>query len=507
MKTNTYHSLIIKLIKMKQTILILSICLLGHISYGQVNAEVEGKTVTTELQVTSNPTTGHILTSDATGNATWQAPAGGSSYSNEIKDTDNDTKIQVEESVDEDIIRFDLSGTEVLTLSKNVGGRLIMEPKNTFFNVFLGDDAGRNVTSGAYSNTFIGALAGRVATSGLENTIVGTQAGASITTQGGNTMIGRWAGRDNTGQQNTFIGLQAGREDTLTSFTTMVGAYAGSNSSGEVNTFLGYGAGQNCVGNRNVMIGRYAGQDNVGSHRLYIDNTDTPDPLIYGEFDNNLLRINGNLEAKDELYVGQSSTISNTWAIAHFQNPDSNAGSGIYLQASDSGFTNTDGVQISVSDGANPYVSYNNREAGGHRFFTKGSVGVKRMEITNDGDVVIGNTAPATGYRLSVDGKIACEEVLVDLNADWPDYVFTPEYDLKTLAEVEAHISEKGHLPGVPSAQEVADNGIQLAEMNRVLMEKIEELTLYILEIDEELKSEKNKRVELGKRLEILEKK
>jgi len=105
------------------------------------------------------------------------------------------------------------------------------------------------------------------------------------------------------------------------------------------------------------------------------------------------------------------------------------------------------------------------------------------------GHVVIGGATAAFGHTLSVHGKIACEEVLVELSGNWPDYVFDANYQLKTLAEVKEHIDKNGHLPGVPSAKEVEENGIKVAEMNKVLMEKIEELTLYILEQEERLRA------------------
>ncbi len=107
-----------------------------------------------------------------------------------------------------------------------------------------------------------------------------------------------------------------------------------------------------------------------------------------------------------------------------------------------------------------------------------------------DNQLLVGTTTGAAGFKMSVDGKIACEEVLVDLDGDWPDYVFKQDYELKSLIEVKQHIEEKGHLPGVPSAQEVADNGIVIGEMNKILIEKIEELTLYILQQEEKIKAQ-----------------
>ncbi|WP_437398687.1 hypothetical protein [Flagellimonas lutimaris] len=108
------------------------------------------------------------------------------------------------------------------------------------------------------------------------------------------------------------------------------------------------------------------------------------------------------------------------------------------------------------------------------------------VTIVNNGDVGIGTSSPDS--RLAVNGMVHAKEVKVDLTG-WPDYVFTDNHDLPTLDEVERHIKEKGHLSNMPSAKEVEANGIQLGEMNKLLLEKIEELTLYILAQDKEIKS------------------
>ncbi|MEL6987769.1 MAG: hypothetical protein AAGK97_08040, partial [Bacteroidota bacterium] len=96
----------------------------------------------------------------------------------------------------------------------------------------------------------------------------------------------------------------------------------------------------------------------------------------------------------------------------------------------------------------------------------------------------IGTTGGATGYKVSVDGKIACEEVRVELSQNWPDYVFEESYELTPLDELEKEINKQGHLPGIPSAQKVESEGIQVGEMQRKMMEKIEELTLYVIELN-----------------------
>jgi hypothetical protein len=97
-------------------------------------------------------------------------------------------------------------------------------------------------------------------------------------------------------------------------------------------------------------------------------------------------------------------------------------------------------------------------------------------------DMRIGTTIQAAGYSLSVNGKIACEEVLVEDDGSWPDYVFDNNYDLMDLDELERSINKNNHLPGLPSASEVEENGFELAGMQKLVLEKVEELTLYTIE-------------------------
>lgn len=103
----------------------------------------------------------------------------------------------------------------------------------------------------------------------------------------------------------------------------------------------------------------------------------------------------------------------------------------------------------------------------------------------NGAQLIGGNTARiATGYQLSVDGKIMAEEVTVQNSTSWPDYVFANDYKLMPLNELEASINKNKHLPNIPSAAVVEKEGISLGQMNRKLMEKVEELTLYIIDLN-----------------------
>lgn len=99
----------------------------------------------------------------------------------------------------------------------------------------------------------------------------------------------------------------------------------------------------------------------------------------------------------------------------------------------------------------------------------------------------IGTLQVANGYALTVKGKVMAEEMRVQLQANWPDYVFAGDYDLMPLKELANYIDTHSHLPNIPSARIAEDQGIELGEMNRRLLEKVEELTLYILQQQREI--------------------
>ena len=117
--------------------------------------------------------------------------------------------------------------------------------------------------------------------------------------------------------------------------------------------------------------------------------------------------------------------------------------------------------------------------------------------------VGIGTTSPDPNYMLSVNGSIRSKEVKVEAN--WSDFVFYDNYKLRTLEEVEQHINEKGHLPEIPSEAEVTENGINLGEMNAKLLQKIEELTLYMIDMNKEVKQLKSENQELKEKVSNLE--
>ncbi len=132
-----------------------------------------------------------------------------------------------------------------------------------------------------------------------------------------------------------------------------------------------------------------------------------------------------------------------------------------------------------------------------------------KISVLANGNVGIGTFNPT--YKLAVNGNIRAKEIKVE-TSNWPDYVFEKSYTLPTLEETEKYIKEKGHLPGIPSAQEVKTNGIDLGEMNARLLQKIEELTLHVIEQNKEnrqnqqqIKAQQHTITELIERLKKVE--
>ncbi|QQT24835.1 MULTISPECIES: tail fiber protein [Sphingobacterium] len=121
-----------------------------------------------------------------------------------------------------------------------------------------------------------------------------------------------------------------------------------------------------------------------------------------------------------------------------------------------------------------------------------------------DGNVGIGTTTPTE--RLAVNGNIRAKEIKVE-SANWPDYVFEEDYKLIPLAEVEAFIKVNKHLPDVPSAKKIEEDGLSVGEMNKLMMKKIEELTLHLIEKERIQKQYEQQLADMAQRLKKLEEK
>jgi hypothetical protein len=136
----------------------------------------------------------------------------------------------------------------------------------------------------------------------------------------------------------------------------------------------------------------------------------------------------------------------------------------------------------------------NNYGGGGTQGFSfdqtgNGTTFTNLMTILGSGNVGIG-TANPQGYKLAVNGTAIATSMTVKAYANWPDYVFKKDYQLPPLTEIKTYIDQNHHLPDMPSAIEVARDGLNLGDMDKVLVKKVEELTLYLIEKDKEIKEQ-----------------
>lgn len=143
--------------------------------------------------------------------------------------------------------------------------------------------------------------------------------------------------------------------------------------------------------------------------------------------------------------------------------------------------------------GTNPDVHFLGTTDSQKLFFKTNSTEAMQLDISGKAGIGVSNFSctDCSDYRLFVKGALKAEKIKIDIASEngWADHVFRPDYQLPKLEEVEKHIQEKGHLPNIPSADEVVKNGIELGEMKARLLAKIEELTLYTIDLSRKNKS------------------
>jgi hypothetical protein len=345
-------------------------------------------------------------------------------------------------------------------------------------NTFVGSGSGVSNNGGA-QNTFIGAIAGRNNTSGVANTFIGSSAGRSNTTGLYNTFVGVQAGLNNTtGSANFMLGTNAGSNNTTGAANFFVGDNSGSNNTtGRFNVFLGVNSGfTNTIGTNNTIIGFEA---NVGSGEL-VNATAIGD---HAQVNISNAVVLGN---RANVGIGTSSPSAKLHVVTGTDNQ-----SGLRLEnlTSNSPASATGQTKFLTVDGSGNVVlgtAASGGRVGADLWQQKGNY----LQNVSGNGVVIGEEVSKTpaGYRLYVQDGILTEKVKVAVKnaSEWSDYVFTPSYKLAPLAEVASFIKQKGHLPGVPSATEVVEQGVDVAKMDAKLLEKIEELTLYSIQLEKE---------------------
>jgi hypothetical protein len=167
------------------------------------------------------------------------------------------------------------------------------------------------------------------------------------------------------------------------------------------------------------------------------------------------------------------------------------------------------GFSKSLATSHTQYLTYSTDS--GHGFAIGVNGGQSSFEVRGSdhraffrGNVGIGTTTPDA--ELAVNGQIHAEEVKVDLTVEGPDYVFEPNYNLPSLTSIESYIKENKHLPEVPSAKEMEKNGVNVGEMEMLLLKKIEELTLYVIEQNKKIEQQMKKMDDQSLRIDAQEK-
>jgi hypothetical protein len=154
----------------------------------------------------------------------------------------------------------------------------------------------------------------------------------------------------------------------------------------------------------------------------------------------------------NKIYLGSSNSISSENAFTNIGSPTDN---GLFIRTTSAG---------------------------------KYGISIRSHTATDNAIQVMGTSGTTRNFAVKANGEVFARKYTTTL-ADIPDYVFMPTYHLMPMPELRTFISVNNHLPNIPSAQQYAETGVDLGEMNRLLLEKVEELTLYILQLEERMKT------------------
>lgn len=352
----------------------------NHSSSGKY-VKLGGSTYAIKI-VDGNEAAGKTLISDNDGNAAWQTPSysspGGSTNSIQYNNmgsfsgaTDfvwDNTNKRLGIGTGSPVQSLDVNGNiniKYNTDALKIANFDVLHRRGSTANIFLGTYAGSSV-SGTEFSTFVGYEAGRYDTASSYNTFVGSQAGFWSRKNMYNTYLGSYSGYNNTvGNNNTSVGYRATFTSNGSSENTVIGSYAGhNNTTGGKNTFVGFEAGYSTttggsntyIGTQagyssnlqvgNVFIGYRAGYNETSNYKLFIDNSDTSNPLIYGEFNNNLLRFNGRVGVKTAPNSNAGFHVSHDDLYSGYFTTDKNSGITHVLHAEYTGTNNYDAIAV-----------------------------------------------------------------------------------------------------------------------------------------------------------------
>ena len=268
-------------------------------------------------------------------------------------------------------------------------------------------------------------------------------------------------------------------------------------------------------GNGSLYFGGHTDSGNNGLRLSYNNGTNACIDVKTAPGNGLIFRLDGSYGATERLRINQDGNIgiSNATPLARLSvsgnvlitNTGSSPASAAYIRGNSAfssaltpDYTWWNNDQTGIFHPAGDVIAFTNWGVEKMRIHSNGHVGINTQNptaiFTVNGNVLIGDPATITlpvGYKLYVQTGIITEKVRVAIasSASWADYVFNKDYKLNDLSDVEAYIKAKKHLPNIPSAAEVVENGIDLGNMDAKLLEKIEELTLYLISQNKKLES------------------
>lgn len=343
-------------------------------------------------------------------------------------------------------------------------------------NVVIGDSAAFNLD--AHRNVVIGSKAGLLRNEGNDNVMIGYEAGWNNDKGKGNVYIGSGSGKDtndgsdnvfignesgmsnDNGDNNIFIGKEAGKDSDDGSNNVFIGKSAGEvNDDGTNNTFIGYRSGIASVNaSKNVAIGDSAAVNFTGTQSVAIGSLAGTTTLS----GSNNVFIGANSRA-----VGASAaTLSNVTAIGN------NAMVGVEDAIVLGDTTNTD-LKIGIGTASPRY----------------------RLDVKGVVNMQAANNSPSLKINdydfINIDnyGRIALNEFRLKYKdaSKWSDHVFTSSHELLSINDLEKFIYRNGHLPNIPTAEDVEKEGVSMSEITSKLLEKVEEQALYIIQLQKQI--------------------
>lgn len=388
---------------------------------------------------------------------------------------------------------------------------------------------GRVLTNGSNSSLFMGSNAGNETNTGIDNIGLGMLPLSANTSGYDNIAIGSYSlrfnsiGRDNigvgvaslnintSGIRNVSIGSLSSFKNTTGNDNTSAGTLSlYNNSSGSGNTAFGYySLSVNTTGSNNSVFGYGA---DVSTNNLtnasafgYNAKVSSSNSLVLGGTGTDIVKVGIGVTAPNAR-LEINSAISGVSGLRFTQLNNSSAinpSNGKLLSLNPNGDVilveenAADGSETKLSAGANMTITgtgtFSNPyqiSANGNFYWNNSTLGGGSIINNNAGAVIIGNITSIPGsYKLYVSGGILTEKIKVSLksSANWADFVFKNGYRLRSLSDLDRYIKEYKHLPGIPSSDELLNKGgIDVSEMLAKQMEKIEELTLYIIEINKQ---------------------